>query len=402
MAIAPAATPPDHVPPELVVDFDCFDIPDCDDPQLAWRRLQESGPEIFWTPRNGGHWVLTRAEDIEQAQTDHERFSHSNYHVPKTPRRFRPLPLGVDPPEHRRYRALIAPAFSPAAVRNLSDTARAVTRELLDDIAPRGECEFVGDFAKVFPMVVFLGIVDLPSGDRTQLVPHAEALIRGRSVEQRRAGLDGLAAYLEGWIEERTAHPGEDLISRIASSQVDGRPIEREEVFGLTMLVMAGGLDTVAAMLSFTTRFLARHPAHRQELVQRPELIPAAVDELIRRHGLIATAREVAQDFEHKGIQFRTGDMVQVPNVLYALDEHVAERPLEVDFHREKPAPHATFGNGPHRCPGANLARQELRVFLEEWLARIPEFTVRPGSTTVVETGLVSGIRSLELVWELG
>jgi cytochrome P450 len=392
---------PDHVAPERVVEFDCFDIPDSDDPQLAWRRLQESGPEIFWTPHNGGHWVLTRAEDIERAQTDYERFSHSNYHVPKTPRRFRPLPMGVDPPEHGRYRRLIAPAFSPKAVRDLGDTVRTVTRELLDEIAPRGHCEFVGDFAKVLPIVVFLGIVDLPAEDRARLIPHAEALIRGKSVEQRRAGLDGLAAYLESWIDARSAKPAGDLISRIATAHVDGRPIERDEVFGLTMLVMAGGLDTVAAMLSFAARFLARSPSHRRALVEQPELIPAAVEELIRRHGLTATAREIACDFEYKGVTFRKGDMVQVPNVLYGLDDRVVERPLEVDFHREPPAPHASFGNGPHKCPGANLARQELRVFLEEWLARIPEFSTRPGSSAQIDTGLVSGIRSLELAWEV-
>lgn len=402
MSTAVLATVPEHVPRELVYDFDCFAIDaDDGDVQRAWQRLQYEAPDLFWTPRNDGHWVATRGEDIELMQTDHERFSHRRIDIPRTERKFRGLPLHVDPPEHRKYRALIAPSFAPAAVRSAATRARSVTVQLVEEIAPQGRCEFVGDFAKVLPIVVFLQIVDLPTEDATILVPIAERMIRAQTADDRKAAQAHMADYLRPWLDARHAEPGDDLLSVISTAEVDGRPIAPEEVMGMAMLVMAGGLDTVAAMLSFIVCFLAQHPEHRRQLVEDPELIPSATEELLRRHGLTAIAREVTHDFEFNGVALKQGDLVQVPNVLYGLDARVVDDPLTVDFHRAKPIPHAVFGNGPHRCPGNNLARQEIRIFLEEWLPRIPEFELDPtAGPPQIQTGMVSAVLSLPLRWD--
>ena len=400
--MTPRAQQPVHVPDELVVDFDYHDIAGADDDvQRAWLdAVVGPGKELFWTPHNGGHWVLTQPEDIETVQRDYDRFSNRNYQIPKTPRRYRPLPLGADPPEHRGYRALIAPAFSPRAVRDLSAKARALTIDLVGDLAPAGYCEFVSDFAKVLPIVVFLGIMDLPEEDREVLTPFAEAFVRGRTVEDRTIAAGQMADYLETWIDRRSADPGDDLLSHVAQSNVAGRAITRDEIFGLAILVMNGGLDTVATMLTMAMRHLALHDESRRRLVSEPQLIPHAVEELIRRHGIVANAREVVHDITFRGVELKAGDMVQIPTMIHGLSDETVDRPLEVDFDRPQPIPHANFGNGVHKCPGANLARQEMTIALQEWLARIPEFRMRRGSAGNAVTGSVSTLLSLELEWD--
>jgi cytochrome P450 len=397
-ALAPV---PAHVPQELVHDFDFFAPPGADeDVQLAWKRLHEAAPDIFWTPRNGGHWVATRAEDILEIQTNHERFSHRVFTLPADPEQTHtPLPLGVDPPEHGPYRRIIMPAFLPKVVNAVEARVRELAVELVDGLAPRGECEFIEDFARKLPIAVFMQLVDLPFEDREILLPWAEVVVRSSDQALRREAQANMAGYLAKWVEARRAQPGEDVISSVVHARVGDRPITPEETFNLLTLVLFGGLDTVASMLGFLCRFLALHPEHRRDLVAHPDLQKNAVEELIRRHGVSNTARYITHDFIHNGVQFRGGDLIQVPNTLFGLDERVNADPTRVDFRRE-PVRHAAFGNGPHTCPGAVLARREIAVFLDEWLKRIPEFSIKPGSKPQMASGHVNGVTRLELTWD--
>jgi len=163
---------------------------------------------------------------------------------------------------------------------------------------------------------------------------------------------------------------------------------------------MTGGLDTVASMMGFVMRFLAMHPEHRQRLLDEPAKIPAAVDEFIRRHGVANTARVVTHDTRFEGVELRAGDRVLVPNNLYGLDDEVFENALDVDFDRADASRHASFGNGPHRCPGANLARLEIRLLLEAWLPVIPDFSMDPERPPLMTTGIGNSIIELPLVWQ--
>jgi cytochrome P450 len=395
------AARPAHVPPELVRDFDFFAPPGADeDVQLAWNRLHAEAPDIFWTPRNGGHWIATRADDIREIQLNHERFSHRVFTLPYDPKQSHtPLPLGVDPPEHTPYRRIIMPAFLPKVVKAVEASVRRLAAELVRDLAPRGECEFIEDFARKLPIAVFMQIVDLPFEDREILLPWAEVVVRSSDQAKRREAQENMMGYLAKWVEARRAKPGEDLISTVVHARVGERPITPEETYSLLTLVLFGGLDTVASMMGFICRFLATHPEHRRDLVAHPELQRNAVEELIRRHGVSNTARYITEDCEYKGVRFRAGDLIQVPNTLYGLDERVNADPETVDFRREQ-VQHADFGNGPHTCPGAVLARREIAVFLDEWLSRIPEFELKPGSRPQMASGHVNGVTRLELVWD--
>ena len=397
------ATRPENVPADLVRDFDLYNIPGSDeDVQAAYRAIQVANPDIFWTPHNGGHWVATRGEDIIAMQRDYQHFSHKHIVLPPMPEGTpRQVPLEIDPPEHARYRRPLMQALMPAIVSELESTVRNVAIEAIEKVLPNGGCEFIEDFAKVLPIHVFLQLVDLPIEDKYTLMPIAERSVRGRTAEIRLESQREMGAYLLDKVVARRANPGDDLLSKLVNVDLGNGRISEEEAVAYASLALFGGLDTVAGMLGFVARFLADHPDHRRQLVEHlhdEEYLRHAIEELIRRHGIANTARVIRDDFEYKGIHFRAGDRILPANLFVGIDDRLNPNPLEVDFAREKPV-HATFGNGPHACPGAILARRELRIFLQEWLSRIPEFRVRPGSKPVLATGMVNGVLQLDLVW---
>ncbi|ONI93057.1 cytochrome [Saccharothrix sp. ALI-22-I] len=392
---------PAHVPQDRVVDFDYLRPTGIDeDLHLAWKRAQDSLPDIFWTPRNGGHWVATRAQDIKAIQLDHQRFSHKRLLI-QGPEGHEGSVLTMDPPRHGLYRMLISPAFSPKAIAALEPIVRQTAVTLIEELRPRGECEFVGDFAKVLPVEVFLGLVDLPLEDREFLLPFAEKIARPRNPQDYGEGQAGLTQYISQVLTARAQQPGGDLLSKIVTAKIDGEPIAFEAAVALSRTVLAGGLDTVASILGFVARFLALNPGHRRQLIDDPSLVGNAVEELIRRHGIANTARVLTQDTEFKGVRLRAGEQILIPNNLYGLDERQVDDPLVVDFTRAHPDRHsAAFGNGPHRCPGSFLAKSEITVFLQEWLARIPDFDIKPGTTPRMASGHVNATHELHLAWD--
>lgn len=404
MTLAPsAAAHPDHVPADLVRDFNFYDVPgSADDVQAAYGAVQQSCPDIFWTPHNGGHWVATRGEDIIAMQRDYQRFSHRHIVLPPMPEGTpRQIPLEMDPPEHASYRRPLMQALVPAIVTELEDTVRSVAVEAIERVRPDGECEFIEDFAKVLPIHVFMELVDLPLADKTVLLPLAEDAVRGRDAETRLRAHQGMAGYLIDKVRARQASPGNDLLSKLVNVDLGNGRISESEAVDYATLVLFGGLDTVAGMIGFFARFLALNPGHRRQLAARLDddaFVKNAIEELIRRHGVANTARVVTEDCTYKGLSFRSGDRILPANLFVGIDDRLNENPLVVDFARTKPV-HAAFGNGPHACPGAILARREIRIFLQEWLVRIPEFHIKEGTEPVLATGMVNGVLRLELAW---
>jgi len=392
---------PAHVPASRVRDVDLYNLPGAgEDVHLAWKRVQNECPAVFYTPRYGGYWVIARAELLDQAWPDHERFSSDRaIGIPRQPDAPAQLPIEVDPPLHRFFRHPLNMALSPKAVQDLSERVRTLSIEIIERLRPRGECEFVADFATHVPMEVFLSIVALPSRDREWLIKRTEIMTRGGAIEAKQKALQEIFQYLESWLQERREHPGDDLISRILQVRVDDRPLSHQEALSECALVLFGGLDTVAGTMAFFARYLATHPEHRRELAGHPERIPGAIEELLRRHSIPTVGRVLTQDVTLDGVTMKAGDYVQLTTCFHGLDERRWENPLAVDFDRPGLAGHLAFGRGVHKCPGANLARSELRVFLEEWLKCIPEFEIKPGEEAVTATGAVAGVLRLPLVW---
>jgi cytochrome P450 len=404
VAASALATRPTHVPAERVFDIDVYNIPIVgSDYQRTVKQLMNDPavPEVFWSPHNGGHWVVTRAHLIQQILNDTGHFSSRNVVVPKDAYDSPPLmPLQVDPPDHSKYRDLLAGALSPKAVTMLGEAARELTIELIEGFHARGECEFMTEFAHHLPIAIFMRIVDLPPEDRPRLTKMAERCMRGETREIRNEARLAVAAYGVEKAGVRRLNPGTDLISTIATARIDGELLDDRTLAGIMLLVLEAGLDTVASMLGFFANYLAGHAEHRRRLVDNPLLIPRAVEELLRRHPMVVLAREVKEDIILDDVALKAGDMVTMPTQLDGLDERKFDAPFEVDFDRKGAAMHATFGGGAHRCMGSMLARTELRIFLDEWLKRIPDFSIKPGEQIRLSARANATISYLPLVWD--
>ncbi|MDB5671485.1 MAG: cytochrome [Alphaproteobacteria bacterium] len=388
---------PDHVPEALARDFDIYALDGLgDDLHLAWKTVQDEMPSMFWTPRYRGHWVATRGEQLKELQENFQDFSHRELFIPRGIIPFQ-VPVQMDPPQHTPYRRLFMPAFLPRAVAEVEKKARATAIRIIDSLSDRGECEFVSEFAAAMPIQAFLTMMDLPDRDHAYLRGLAIYMSKPNHPDSPAAWVE-LGDYINRWIAERRARPGEDLISRIVEGQVEDRPLTEQEVFAICMLLLGGGLDTVVSMTSFAAHFLANNPRQQAQLRDNPKLIDNAIEEIARRFGTTNTSRLVTRDREFGGVFLKAGDIVVGPNPLYGLDERINEDPLTVDFERRRPR-HIAFGNGPHTCPGAVLARREIRIFLEEWMQRMPEFHVKPGTHPKVTTGLVNAMGELWLNW---
>jgi cytochrome P450 len=339
-------------------------------------------------------------------QETYSIFSRTESFIPRGSVKAVMPPLTVDPPLHARFRAVLNPFFQPSKVAKLRDTARALTRGLVEKLRPRGGCNFVTEFAQVMPVVMFLGIVDLPIERREEFHEQASGFVHAADAEARNRHLNAVASLLRNVLDERQAHPGDDLLSAIAAWRDNSRFGGEHEVMGMALVVFFGGLDTVANMLSFITHHLAQHPEHCRQIRERPDIIPHAVEEFIRRFGLSNTGRLIMVDVERKGAALKQGEMIMVPTGLSSLDERKYPDPFKIDFDRPEnfvkgqPA-HDTFGNGPHKCVGAPLARAELGIFLEEWLRVIPEFRLDPTYPVRTRMGGVNGIDLLHLSWDV-
>ena len=309
--------------------------------------------------------------------------------------------LNYNPPEHDDFRILLNRGLSSKVIRDLEPDIRALTVDLIERFRARGHCDFVPEFASILPLSIFLRMVDVPLSERAKL----QALTHETTHPSEDFDAEELRArfcdYLRALGRARGGAPRGDMISDIAAGTVFGRPLTDDEAVGACMHLMIAGLDTVAAFVGFMMKHLAEHGDQRRRLIEHPEEIGPAIAEFLRRFPMVTGIRKVARDFEFDGVTLHAGDMVALPTILTNLDDAAYPDPLSVDFKRPG-GKQTTFGNGIHRCPGAPLARLEVRILLEEWLRRIPDFEVDPTSPVTYVGGYVGSISSLPLRWPSG
>jgi cytochrome P450 len=258
----------------------------------------------------------------------------------------------------------------------------------------------------VFPVKVFMALCDLPVEDVPLLSRYARMMTRpeGNTPEEMaadlQAGNDGFFAYSLKVVEERLGKEGDDLITVIVNSEIDGEPIKTEKAMALIALLLLGGLDTVVNLLSFMMIYLADHPDLVAELRDDPIKLARAGEEMFRRFPVVAEARMVAEDQVYRGTQLKSGDMILIPTAVHGLDPALNPDPFEVKLDRRSIA-HSTFGGGPHRCAGMHLARLEMIVTLEEWLKRIPRFALDRNVKPVYHAGTIAAVENVGLVWDV-
>jgi cytochrome P450 len=397
-----AADVPPHIPKSLVFDYDMYRAPELGrDPQRGVSRLlHENAPDVFYSPYNGGHWIVARAEAAVDMLRQPDKFSslpEYNRH-----REFKPrmLPIQSDPPEHAAYRKPLGERLSPEAVRLLERDIRAFAREIIDELYPRGRCEFVQEVGLRYPITIFMRLAGAPMEDVRLLVSMADKYTRSPELADRQDAVRRLGQYLRNETRERMKCPRGDLLTLIAEAKVGDRPLDDDEREGMCVLLFLAGLDTVKSALSFIFTRLAQSPQHYRRLVADPALIAPAMEELMRMSGVSQPERGVTHDFEYRGVPFRKGDRVVFITPLYGMDARVTENPFELDFDRPM-SRHWIFGAGTHRCLGSHLARLEIRVLLEEWTQTIPDFGVENDQAVEIEGGgLVWTPKALPLVWK--
>ena len=390
---------PAHVPAVLVVDFDYLRDPGLSvDPHAAYQRLA-GGPPIVWTGRNGGHWISTRHEVMNDVFIAHDLFSNFPRMIPNSASLEKPQPFSdIDRPDNLKYRRALQLALSPKALERFKTDARRIMVELAEEVQPRGRCDFAAEIAMLLPASIIMRWLDLPMDDLPLLVELTDRAIAGTDPEDRKAAKLATRDYVDAIVRARREQPGEDFISVLANARVGDRTATHEEARAMTQNVIGGGLDTVRNMMSFIALFLARNPGHRRQLVEAPELIPGAVEELLRYFSLPNMGRSVTRDAEFHGVQLRKGDMMLLPLCLAGRDDEAHADAQTVDFRRERNR-HLAFGTGAHLCPGMYLARVELAIFLEEWLMRIPDFRLAADQPPVTRGGNILAVKSLVLEW---
>jgi cytochrome P450 len=309
------------------------------------------------------------------------------------------IPTTIDPPEHRPYRALLNSRLNPATVRGIGETIRQTAIDLIEEVRAAGRCNFTTHYAEVFPVRVFLAMVNLPEADATTIRHWAACMTRpGMPMtfdEAKQAFFD----YLGPVVDKRRATPGEDMLSQMMTADMGGRVLTRDEAVRVCTQVLIAGVDTVVNILGFIMAELAQNPGLRHELAAMGENLTPAVNELFRRFGLVTIGREVRNDIEFHGVTLKAGDMITMPTQVHGLDPAQNADPLKIDFTRRR-APHSAFGSGPHLCPGQELARKEVAITLEEWLKRIPDFSLAPDADLSPVAGIVGSLRSVTLQWD--
>lgn len=375
-----------------------------ENPQQFYYELREQCP---FTHNADGSITALRMADVNTINRSHDVLGNGG----RGPSMggTRPLiPLDLDGSAHTKYRKLLDPLFSPKRVALLEPRIRAFACALIDTFADGGEVDIFEEYCEPLPSSIFLGIMGLPVDDLPFFLSFKNGILKhdmSKPFDEILADIMGASekcyAYFERVLAERSAldDPGDDLLGWLVTTEIDGQTLSREEELDIVYLLMIAGLDTVASSMACLITWLARNPERRQEIIDDPSLWPAVVEELMRFTSPVSTGYRYPQvDMEVGGEHITAGQQVVVSWAAANLDPETFTDPLTVDFHRES-NPHIVFASGFHRCLGSHLARLEIRVALEELVARLPDFRIREGHDVQFTANPRTPTNGLPLVW---
>jgi cytochrome P450 len=412
--LSPLAPKPAHVPDSLVYDFDMFRDPAyVADPHQRVLDLVKNAPPVFWTPRNGGHWMLMSHAANFKASRDTESFSSEFIKrdemaamlaklPPGMPHIPNPVPINVDPPEHAKFRAPLQRVFSPKSILALKDSITALANELVGKVKDRGHCEFMKEIAEPLPVQVFLKMLGLPVERQDEYRALVAAHLSDPSPDPRATipKLQRIAASMRDTFVARREQPQDDIISMLWKMEIDGKPTTLEDMENYGVLLFIAGLDTVMNGIGHGVRHLAQNPALQEQVRANMKLVPEVTEELLRRYSFTIPPRTVAKDLEFEGVQMKARERAMLFLPAADLDPKEFPDPARYDLARENKV-HIAFNAGPHRCLGSHLARVELQVIYEVLLARLPTFRLDPSRPPTFHCGHVVGVDSLHLLWNV-
>jgi cytochrome P450 len=385
---------------DWTTDWDHLDPSWLSDPYPIWSHLRQTCP-VAHTGRYRGVYFPTRYGDIREIAYDPENFSSRRVVVREGDYRVNSPPITSDPPDHRPLRMVLIPPFTPQAVARLEGRTRSVCNELIDAFIGNGRCDGAVDYAQHIPVRIIAHMLGIPASDgdrfRGWVTMALQDGITNQDVLKQAEG--EIAAYFAEQITQRRGQLGDDLVSfLIRARQPNGEPFSDHQVLGALRLLLVAGTDTTWSAIGSAIWHLATVPADRQRLVDEPGLIPTAIEELLRAYAPVTMARDIVDDVAVGGCPMKRGEMVLLsfpaanrdPAKFVDADKVVIDR-------RENP--HVAFGLGIHRCIGSNLARMEMRVAVEEWLRRMPDFRLDLTRPMTWSQGTVRGPRLLPIVF---
>jgi cytochrome P450 len=393
-------------------DYDIFDHGYVTDPFGIWAEMRAQCP-VARTDRWGGSWMPVTYEDVTAIARDIERFPSSKGVAVMPPisdtdpdKAPPPLlanglpPISADPPVHTWTRRLILPSMSPRKVEEYEVMTRELCRKLIDGFVATGSADAAADYAQQIPVRVIAHLLGIPPEMSDTFTGWVRDVLEfAYDVDRRRNGVIAIATYLREQIEDRRRHPKDDLLTELVHTEVDGQVVDESYVLGMAALLLIAGIDTTWSAIGSSLWHLATHPEDRRRLVAEPDLMPTAIEELLRAYAPVTMARVLDQEVEYKGCPMHAGDRVLMNFPAANRDPAVFDDPDRVILDRQHNR-HVAFGAGIHRCAGSNLARMELRVALEEWLARIPEFELEDPELVTWAGGQVRGPRNIPVVFD--
>jgi len=396
---------------DWATDYDIFDPEFVRDPYPTYDELRRECP-VAHTDRWGGSWLPTRYEDVVAIAHDVDTYSSREILVTPSPtaayaganQQVKAPPISSDPPEHRWARRLILPIFAPGAVAKYEQGTRDLCNSLIDGFIADGRADAAAGYAQQIPVRVIAAML----GVGTERADEFTSWVRGvlevglTDPEARVAARTNIIGFFREQIADRRANPrDDDLITEMLAAEVDGEPVPEHHILGTCNLMLVAGVDTTWSAIGSSMWHLATHPEDRRRLVAEPDLWPTAIEELLRAYSPVTMARIVDHDTEYAGCPMHEGDRVLMAFPAANRDPEVFENPDDVILDRQHNR-HVAFGSGIHRCAGSNLARLELRVALQTWLDRIPEFELEDPDTVTWAGGQVRGPRACPVVFPAG
>jgi cytochrome P450 len=365
-------------------------------------RLQKEAP-LAYSNAHGGFWIASRQQDVMTIMRDTQNFICSNrVTLPPQKSPVPVVPLESDEPDHTFYRAALAPFLTPRAVKQYEGQIRTIVREALDSIVARGAGDAVADFAARIPTRAMAMVFGFTEDDAYRFDHGFSALVNAAGsgdVERQMAAVEDFKSFLLQKLAERNANPtGTGLVSAILNNEVNGRRYTEDECLGLMWSAAGGAIDTTKHAIGHAVRELAVNPEVRRKLIADPSLIPAAVEENLRLNApAFMTARYVARPVAIGGVEMKPGERVLLVYGWANRDESAVSCPHQMQLDRPGNR-HFTFGHGIHMCVGMHLARLELKIAIEELLARIPDYElVDPAAAPILHGGMMWGYDALPI-----
>jgi cytochrome P450 len=364
----------------------------------GWRYVRDRG-DVF---KEDGVWYLTSRDAVRFAQHHPEIFSSAKGYDIGSPVPM--LPLMIDPPDHSRYRRILDPMLSPRVVASLEADLRRQVGDLIDAFAGSGECDIVSDVAALFPTQVLLTLLGLPVEDRDRLQRWADTLTSGSattaSAGQVEAGAS-LFVYLQEKLQNKRERPGDDLLSSVMALP-EGEAWTEQELLGMSFLFVLAALDTTTGAIGFTMYHLARQPELQRAVNADPSVIAPLIEEVLRLElPASMVPRRTTRQVEVCGVTIPVDAAVKI--VMATANRDRAEQNADKIDISQAGRGHLSFGGGIHRCLGSHLARRELRLVVEEFHKRIPEYSIRAGyEPRIAWPGGTFHLESLPLVFASG